>query len=149
MKRKTRRLCAVALGLAMLGGAAALVLTAMEDSLVFFYAPSELAERGPSPERTIRVGGLVEEGSVARQGDGLTVAFRVTDTAMSLPIRYTGVLPDLFREGQGIVAEGRLGADGVFTADTVLAKHDETYMPPEVADALEKAEAAGHPGGGG
>ncbi len=139
MKRKTRRLYAVVIGLVMLGTAAALVLVAMEDSLVFFYGPSELEALDLAPGRTIRVGGLVEEGSVARGGDGLTVSFRVTDTAASLLVRHTGVLPDLFREGQGIVAEGRLGADGVFTADTVLAKHDETYMPPEVADTLEKA----------
>ena len=139
MKRKTRRLYALLLGGAMLAAAAALVLTALEDSLVFFYAPSELAELAPGPERRIRIGGLVEEGSVARAADGPEVRFRVTDTAVSLPVRYAGVLPDMFREGEGIVAEGRLGADGVFAADSVLAKHDETYMPPEAAEALEKA----------
>ena len=149
MKRKTRRLWAAILGLSMLAAAAALVLTALDDNLAFFYSPSDLADRAPAPGETIRVGGLVEEGSVAR--DGLAVAFRVTDTAVSLPVRYAGALPDLFREGQGIVAEGRLGADGVFTADTVLAKHDETYMPPEVADAIERANeraGAGAPAAG-
>ena len=148
MKRKTRRLWAVVLGLTMLGTAAALVLLAIEDSLVFFYAPSDLAERAPTPEETIRVGGLVEEGSVTREGDGTRVGFRVTDTAESVLVRFTGVLPDLFREGQGIVAEGRLGADGVFVADTVFAKHDETYMPPEVADAVAAAEGRGSAGDG-
>ena len=148
MKRKTRRLYAVLAGLAMLGTAAALVLTAMEDSLVFFYGPSELAERDFPPGRTIRVGGLVEDGSVTREAGGTTIGFRITDTAETLPVRFTGVLPDLFREGQGVVAEGRLGADGTFVARTVLAKHDETYMPPEVAEALEKASGGAHPGGG-
>ncbi len=138
-KRKTRRLYAVILGLVMLGTATALVLVAIEDSLVFFYSPSELEARPLTPGETIRVGGLVEEGSVVRGDDGLAVHFRVTDTISSLEIRYAGVLPDLFREGQGIVAEGRLGPGGIFTAHNVLAKHDETYMPPEVADALKKA----------
>ena len=142
MKRKTRRLYAVCGGLCLLGAAAALALTAMEDSLVFFYAPSDLVARDIPPGRTVRVGGLVEAGSVER--DGATIRFRITDTAASTPVRYTGLLPDLFREGQGVVAEGRFGPDGAFAADTLLARHDETYMPPEVADALERA---GHPAG--
>lgn len=144
MKRKTRRLYAVLGGLGLLGAAAALALTAMEDSLVFFYAPSDLAAQDIPPGRTVRVGGLVETGSVER--NGAAVLFRITDTAASTPVRYEGLLPDLFREGQGVVAEGRFGADGVFAADNLLARHDETYMPPEVADALERA---GHPPGAG
>ncbi len=139
MTRKKRRLYAVIAGLATLGIAAALVLNAFEDNLVFFFSPTELAARELAPGQVIRVGGLVEEDSVERLDDGLTVTFKVTDTAKTLPIRFTGVLPDLFREGQGIVAEGTLGPDGVFVARDVLAKHDETYMPPEVADALKEA----------
>ena len=139
MTRKKRRLYAVIAGLATLGIAAALVLNAFEDNLVFFFSPTELAARELAPGQVIRVGGLVEADSVKRLDDGLTVTFTVTDTAKTLPIRYTGVLPDLFREGQGIVAEGTLGPDGVFVARDVLAKHDETYMPPEVADALKEA----------
>lgn len=138
-KRKTRRLYGVVAGLALLGSAAALVLAAMEDKLVFFYGPSELSAVDAEEGRRIRVGGLVEDGSLERAGDGLTVRFRVTDTVASLPVRYSGMLPDLFAEGQGVVAEGRLGADGVFAADSILAKHDENYMPPDAADALEKA----------
>lgn len=140
MKRKTRRLYTVCGGLCLLGVAAALALTAMEDSLVFFYAPSDIAARDIPPGRTVRVGGLVEAGSVER--DGATIRFRITDTAASTPVRYTGLLPDLFREGQGVVAEGRFAPDGAFAADSLLARHDETYMPPEIADALERA---GHP----
>ena len=147
MRRKTRRLYGVVAGLVLLGAAAALVLAAMEDKLVFFYGPSELSAQEAEDGRRIRVGGLVEDGSVERAGDGLTVRFRVTDLAASLPVRYSGVLPDLFAEGQGVVAEGRLGADGVFAADTILAKHDENYMPPEVADMLE--EGARRAGDGG
>jgi len=139
MTRKKRRMYVVLAGMATLGIAAALVLNAFEDSLVFFFSPTELTERDVAPGQVIRVGGLVEEDSVARLDDGLTVTFVVTDTANTLPIRFTGVLPDLFREGQGIVAEGSLGPDGVFVARDVLAKHDENYMPPEVADALKEA----------
>ncbi len=139
MTRKKRRLYAVIAGMATLGAAAALVLTAFEDNLVFFFSPTELEKRELAPGQVIRVGGLVEMDSVTRLDDGLTVTFRVTDTANSLPIRFTGVLPDLFREGQGIVAEGTLGSDGVFVARDVLAKHDENYMPPEVADAIKEA----------
>jgi cytochrome c-type biogenesis protein CcmE len=139
MKRKTRRLYAVLGGLGLLGAAAALALSAFEDNLVFFYGPSELTEKGIGPGQTIRIGGLVEEDSLERLDDGLTVAFRVTDFETTLPVRYTGVLPDLFREGQGVVAEGALEADGTFVARQVLAKHDETYMPPEVAATLRKS----------
>ncbi len=121
----------------MLGLAVGLVLFALEDSIVFFYSPSDIVEKKIKPGQRIRLGGLVEEGSVKR-GENTTIQFTVTDTAKTISVMYTGVLPDLFREGQGVVTEGKLGSDGVFIADSVLAKHDENYMPPEVADALKK-----------
>ena len=121
----------------MLGLAVGLVMFALEDSIVFFYSPSDVAEKRIKPGQRIRLGGLVEEGSVKR-GEKTTVQFTVTDTAKTISVMYTGVLPDLFREGQGVVTEGKLGSDGVFIADSVLAKHDENYMPPEVAEALKK-----------
>ncbi len=139
MTRKRRRMMLVLLGTLTLGVAAALVLNAFEDSVVFFYSPTELAEKKLPPERRFRVGGIVVEDSVAREADGLTVRFRLTDMNSTVQIAYTGILPDLFREGQGIVAEGRLDKTGVFRAEEVLAKHDETYMPPEVAEALKKS----------
>ncbi len=139
MKRKHRRLTFILTGLVLLGAAAALVLIAFEDSLVFFYIPSDLAEKDIPEGRRFRIGGLVEEGSVTRLADGLTVSFRVTDLSETVPVTYKGMLPDLFREGQGVVAEGHLDASGVFTAETILAKHDENYMPREVADALKKS----------
>jgi cytochrome c-type biogenesis protein CcmE len=138
MTRKRRRLYLVTGGMAMLGLAAALVLTAFNDNLVFFYSPSDLKTKTVG-ERRVRIGGLVEEGSVARQGDGKTIVFKVTDGAATVPVTYSGTLPDLFREGQGVVAEGKLARDGVFQAATILAKHDEKYMPPEVAEALKKS----------
>jgi len=134
MKRKHRRLMVVLTSLGLLGAAAALVLTAVEDSLVFFYTPSDLAERSSPPDTQFRLGGLVEEGSIRQ--DGATTYFRVTDLNRAVPASYTGVLPELFREGQGVVADGSLTADGTFVANEVLAKHDENYMPKEVADAL-------------
>lgn len=127
----------VVLSLAMLAIAAGLILSAFRDSIAFFYTPSELAAKPVPPGRLLRIGGLVEDGSVMRDGD--TIRFRVTDLQSALPVTYRGILPDLFREGQGVVAEGALGADGVFQARQVLAKHDETYMPPEVAEALKKS----------
>ncbi len=136
MKRKHRRLTFILTGLVLLGAAAGLVLVAFEDNLVFFYSPTDLTEKDIPEGRRFRIGGLVEEGSVTRLADGLTVSFRVTDLSKTVPVTYKGVLPDLFREGQGVVAEGYLDASGVFTAEMVLAKHDENYMPPEVADAL-------------
>ena len=139
MTRKKRRLIVIGSAMVMLFAAAALVLNAFQDSLVFFRSPSDLAEKPPPQDRAFRLGGLVEEGSVSRQGDGLTIEFRVTDLAHSVPVTYRGILPDLFREGQGVVAEGRLRDDGVFVANEVLAKHDENYMPPEVAEALKKS----------
>lgn len=139
MTRKQRRLYAILGAMSLLAAAAALVLFAMRDTLVFFYTPSELADKHLPPGRNFRIGGLVSEGSVKRQPDGVSVTFAVTDLTASLPVRYRGLLPDLFREGQGVVAEGALGEDGVFTASQVLAKHDENYMPREVADALKKS----------
>jgi cytochrome c-type biogenesis protein CcmE len=139
MSRKRRRLLALVLGLGLLGAATALVLVAFRDNLVFFYSPSDLVEKEIAPGRRIRIGGLVEEHSVKREADGRGVGFRVTDGKTDIAVIYDGALPDLFREGQGVVAEGRLGTGGVFIATSVLAKHDEKYMPPEVADALKKA----------
>ena len=139
MKPKRRRLYFVVAGMVLLGAAAGLTLYAMNDTLVFFYSPSELLAKQIPPGRTLRIGGLVETGSVAREADGTTVRFRVTDTAKTVAVVYRGILPDLFREGQGVVAEGAMGQDGVFVAAEVLAKHDEKYMPKEVVDALKKS----------
>jgi cytochrome c-type biogenesis protein CcmE len=138
MKPKRRRLYFVVVGMMLLGAAAGLVLYAMNDSLVFFYSPSDLVTKEVPPGRTLRLGGLVETGSVQRDG-GTAVRFRVTDMAKTVPVVYDGILPDLFREGQGVVAQGTLGPDGVFVAAEVLAKHDENYMPKEVVDALKKS----------
>jgi cytochrome c-type biogenesis protein CcmE len=137
--RKRRRLYVVLAGMAALGVAAALVLSAFSDNLVFFYSPTDLKTKQIAAERRVRIGGLVEEQSVVREGDGKTVGFRVTDGANTVAVTYRGALPDLFREGQGVVAEGVLRKDGVFQAASVLAKHDEKYMPPEVAAALKKS----------
>ncbi len=137
MTRKQRRFTLVAAALAVLGLAVGLVLVALRDNIVFFYGPSELAEKAPKPGARLRIGGLVKEGSLRRE-PGQTVHFVVTDTKAEVAATYTGLLPDLFREGQGVVAEGTLGKDGVFHAESVLAKHDERYMPRDVADALKK-----------
>lgn len=139
MTRKRKRLLVVLLGLGLLGVASALVLFAFNDNLVFFMSPSDLAAKGAPETRRLRLGGLVENGSVARQADGRTVDFRVTDGSKDVAVVFSGVLPDLFREGQGVVVEGALGNNGIFKADTVLAKHDERYMPKEVVDALKKS----------
>jgi cytochrome c-type biogenesis protein CcmE len=139
MTRKRRRLITLLSALAALGAATALMLSAFNDNLVFFYSPSELAARTVAPTSRIRIGGLVKTDSLVKQAGGHAVAFRVTDGKTELRVVYDGILPDLFHEGQGLVAEGRLGRDGVFVASSVLAKHDEKYMPPEVADALKKA----------
>jgi cytochrome c-type biogenesis protein CcmE len=125
-------------GLAALGAATALVLMAFQENLVFFFTPSQVAAQEAPLGRTFRIGGMVEKGSVKR--DGVEVRFVVTDTAKTIPVVYRGALPDLFREGKGVVAQGQLGADGVFRAREVLAKHDENYMPPEAAHAVEKAQ---------
>ncbi|SDE30493.1 cytochrome c maturation protein CcmE [Rhodospira trueperi] len=137
MTRKKRRLYFVGLGMLALGGATALVLTAIGDNLLYFYSPTDLTEREVAPGQRFRLGGLVEEGSVEK--DGETVRFVVTDLVHTIPVTFTGILPDLFREGQGVVTEGQLGPDGLFTAASVLAKHDENYMPPEVADSLKES----------
>jgi cytochrome c-type biogenesis protein CcmE len=136
MTRKQRRLTMIACAGAVLAVAAGLVLIALRDQIVFFHSPSEIAEKVLAPGSRVRIGGLVKEGSVVRDSTG-GVRFAVTDTAQSVTVDYRGILPDLFREGQGIVAEGVLAGDGSVTADTVLAKHDENYMPKEVVDALK------------
>ena len=139
MKPRQKRIAMVAGGLAALAVAAALVLSAFQQNLVFFFTPSQVAANEAPQGKTFRIGGMVETGSVKRQPDGLTVRFLVTDTAKSIPVTYRGALPDLFREGKGVVAQGRVGADGMFVANEVLAKHDENYMPPEAADAVKRA----------
>jgi cytochrome c-type biogenesis protein CcmE len=139
MKPRTRRGLAIAAGLATLSVAAMLVLNAFQSNLVFFFSPSQIAANEAPRDRSFRIGGLVEEGSLKRDGQSLTVNFVVTDMAQRVPVSYTGMLPDLFKEGKGVVAQGKLGNDGVFRAEQVLAKHDENYMPPEAAEALEKA----------
>ncbi|HKY29063.1 MAG TPA: cytochrome c maturation protein CcmE [Pyrinomonadaceae bacterium] len=142
MKRRHRRIGFIVAGLAALGIAVTLVLSAFQENLVFFFSPSQIVAKEAPTSRTFRVGGLVKEGTVKRDTDGLTVRFVVTDTAESVPVVYKGILPDLFKEGKGCVAQGRLGGDGVFYADEVLAKHDENYMPPEAGQAIDKAKHA-------
>jgi cytochrome c-type biogenesis protein CcmE len=138
MKPRHKRAAAIALGVVALGLATALVLMAFEKNLVFFFTPSQVAANEAPQGKTFRIGGMVVAGSLKR--DGIDVRFVVTDTAKSIPVVYRGALPDLFREGKGVVAQGTLGADGVFQAREVLAKHDENYMPPEAAHAVEKAQ---------
>ena len=142
MKPRHKRIVAIVIGVVALGVATALVLSAFKENLVFFFTPSQIAANEAPQGRTFRIGGMVETGSVKRQADGVTVQFTVTDTAKSIPVSYRGSLPDLFREGKGVVAQGQLGADGVFRANEVLAKHDENYMPPEAAEAVKKAQEA-------
>lgn len=142
MKRRHKRIGFIVAGLAGLGIAAALVLSAFQSNLVFFFSPSQIAAKEAPTGRTFRVGGLVEQGSVKRDSDGLTVRFTVTDTAKSIPVVYKGILPDLFKEGKGCVAQGKVGTDGVFYAEEVLAKHDENYMPPQAGQAIDKAKHA-------
>jgi cytochrome c-type biogenesis protein CcmE len=141
MKTRHKRLALIVGGLAALGVASALILSAFQENLVFFFSPSDVVAQKAPRDRSFRVGGLVEEGSVKR--DGVLVSFRVTDTAQTIPVVYQGILPDLFREGKGVVAQGKLGTDGVFRASEVLAKHDENYMPPEASHAVEQAQKAG------
>ena len=154
MKPRHRRFAWIAAGLAAIGIAIALVLSAFQSNLVFFFSPTQVAAHEAPQGRAFRIGGLVEAGSLVREADSLTVRFRVTDTARTIPVVYTGLLPDLFKEGKGVVAQGTLGADGTFRATEVLAKHDENYMPPEAKAALEQAQRNGgsmqslsHPGG--
>jgi len=154
MKPRHRRFAWIAAGLAAIGVAIALVLSAFQSNLVFFFSPTQVAAHEAPQGRAFRIGGLVEAGSLVRETDSLTVRFRVTDTARTIPVVYTGLLPDLFKEGKGVVAQGTLGPDGTFRATEVLAKHDENYMPPEAKAALEQAQRKGgsmqslsHPGG--
>jgi cytochrome c-type biogenesis protein CcmE len=142
MKPRHKRALLIGTGLVVLAVAVTLVLTAFQQNLVFFFTPSQIAANEAPVGKPFRIGGMVEEGSLKRGGDGLTVQFKVTDTAKSVQVKYTGILPDLFKEGKGVVAQGRLGPDGVFQATEVLAKHDENYMPPEAAHALEQGAKA-------
>jgi len=140
MKRRHKRIGFIIAGLAGLGIAAALVLSAFQENLVFFFSPSQVAAKEAPINKTFRVGGLVETGTLKRDNDGLTVHFTITDTAKSISVVYKGILPDLFKEGKGCVAQGRVGSDGVFYADQVLAKHDENYMPPQAGQAIDSAK---------
>jgi len=139
MTRKRRRLYIILIAMVFLFAAGALVLSALRDNLVFFYSPTEIFEREMQPGQRFRVGGLVEEASVVQASGEVSVMFRITDLNQTIPVVFAGVLPDLFREGQGVIAEGALDEDGIFQATNVLAKHDENYMPPEVAEALKKS----------
>ena len=142
MKRRHKTIAFIVGGLAGLGIAVGLVLNAMKGNMVFFFSPTQVHANEAPKDRAFRLGGMVKEGSVQREDDGLTVHFVVTDHDKEVPVIYTGILPDLFREGQGVVTQGSLGTGGTFEADEVLAKHDEEYMPPEVAEALEKGKQA-------
>jgi len=142
MKSRHKRMVFIVVGLAALGGAVALIMNALQSNINHFFSPTEVMANAAPKDRTFRLGGLVVKESLQREDDGLTVHFRVTDNAESVPVIFTGILPDLFREGEGVVAQGKIANDGTFMADEVLAKHDETYMPPEVAEALEKSEQA-------
>src|SRR6185369_5657480 len=142
MKRRHRRIAFILVGLAGLGIATFFVGSAFRNNLVFFFSPTQVIAKEAPVNRTFRVGGLVQDGTLQRDKDGLTVRFQVTDTAASVPVVFKGILPDLFKEGRGCVAQGRIGADGVFQADQVLAKHDENYMPPEAGQAIDKAKQA-------
>lgn len=142
MKPRHKKLAIITAGVAALGVASVLVLNAFQSNLVFFFSPSQVVAKEAPIGKSFRIGGLVEEGSVKREDHSTTVRFAVTDTAQTIPVVYTGILPDLFREGKGVVAQGKISADGIFMADEVLAKHDENYMPPEAAEALEQAGKA-------
>ena len=143
MKPRHKRIAAIVSGVALLGAAVGLVLYAFQSNLVFFFSPTQVAAGEAPRDRAFRIGGLVQAGSVKRDPGALAVRFVVTDTSHNIPVAYSGTLPDLFREGKGVVAQGRVGPDGVFRASEVLAKHDENYMPPEAAHALEQAQKAG------
>ena len=139
MKPRHKRFVLVGVGVAGLALSAGLVLSAFQKNLVFFYTPTQVAANEAPVGKSFRIGGLVEKGSLKREADGVSVQFVVTDTAKSIPVVYRGILPDLFKEGKGVVTQGKIGPDGTFRAEEVLAKHDENYMPPEVADSLRKA----------
>lgn len=149
MKARHRRLVLVGLAILGVGAAAALAINALQSNISYFFSPSQVMAKEAPADRVFRLGGLVSKGSMQRAPDGLTVTFDVTDLAQTVKVSYTGILPDLFKEGQGAVAKGRLGPDGVFQAEEVLAKHDEAYMPPEVADSLKTAHAQGVAAGNG
>lgn len=142
MKPRHKRIAIIVSALGVLGTAAVLVLNAFQSNLVFFFSPSQVVANQAPQGKAFRIGGLVEVGSVKRQDDGLTVRFRVTDTAQTMQVEYSGILPDLFKEGKGVVAQGQLGSDGIFHANEVLAKHNENYMPPEAAHAIQQAQKA-------
>ncbi len=143
MKARHKRLVLVALGIVGVGIAASLALDSLQSNISYFFSPSQVMAKEAPKDHVFRLGGLVEDGSLQRQQDGLTVHFSVTDNAERVKVSYTGILPDLFNEGQGVVAKGKLGDDGLFYAEEVLAKHDESYMPPEVADTLQNAHIEG------
>jgi cytochrome c-type biogenesis protein CcmE len=140
MKRRHKRIIFIACCVTALGLAAWLVLAAFKNNLVFFFSPTQIASKEAPIGRTFRIGGLVQDGTLKRDNDGLTIHFTVTDTANTIPVVYKGILPDLFKEGRGCVAQGKVGSDGVFYADQIMAKHDENYMPPEAARALEQGK---------
>lgn len=142
MKPRHKKLAVITAGVTALGFAAVLVLNAFQSNLVFFFSPTQVIANEAPVGKSFRIGGLVEEGSVSREQDSTTVRFSITDTAEAIQVVYTGILPDLFREGKGVVAQGKLDSNGIFKADEVLAKHDENYMPPEAALALEEAAKA-------
>jgi cytochrome c-type biogenesis protein CcmE len=142
MKARHKRFALIAAGVVLVALAAMLILNAFRSNMVFFYTPTQIANGEVPIGTSFRIGGLVEQDSLKREGDGLTVHFVVTDTVKRTPVTYQGILPDLFKEGKGVVAQGKLGADGNFVASDVLAKHDENYMPPEAAEALKRAQAS-------
>jgi cytochrome c-type biogenesis protein CcmE len=142
MKRRHKRIVFICLSLAAIGLATWLVFRSLGSNLVFFFSPSDVAAKQAPQGKTFRIGGLVENGSLKQEADGLTIRFAVTDTANRIPIVYKGIRPDLFKEGRGCVAQGHMGPDGIFYADQIMAKHDENYMPPEAGQALDKAKAA-------
>ena len=142
MKTRHKRLLLILAGLVILGAVAALVLNAFRSNLVFFFSPTQVAAGEAPKGKAFRIGGMVKEGSIRREADGVTLSFVVTDTEQDIAVRYQGILPDLFKEGKGAVAQGKIGDDGVFVASEVLAKHDENYMPPEAQHAVEQAQKA-------
>ena len=142
MKKRHKRIMFIICCLAALGVTSGLVLSALKSNVAFFLSPTEVAAKQAPLGKTIRIGGLVEEGSFKNESDGLTMRFSITDTANRIPVVYKGIKPDLFKEGRGCVAEGRVGADGIFYADKIMAKHDENYMPPEAGAAIDKAKAS-------
>ena len=142
MKPRHKKMAIIAFSLAALTGSATLVLNVFQSNLVFFFSPTQVVAKEAPVGKSFRIGGLVEEGSVKRQGNSTTINFAITDTAETIKVAYTGILPDLFKEGKGVVAQGKIASDGIFYADEVLAKHDENYMPPEAAVALEQAAKA-------